>query len=717
MKKLLIILIAYCLFPGPGLHGQTHYEVSRAAFSSSTWDEFCPALYGGQIVFCSNQEYELLLTHKNPKNKALFSIFTVSNAPEGGLNNPVFFSEHLVTPFNDGPVSFHPDSTLMVYSRNLDIAARRKNLLDQSNKLGLYFAGLENEDWIPISAFPYNSKEYSLTFPCFSPDGRYLYFSSDMPGGIGGADLYRSEWVDDTWGLPENLGPEINTPGNEVYPFISGNGDLFFASDGHPGLGKKDIFRSGNFGTGWTMPTHLEAPINSTEDDFGLITDASFSKGYFSTDREGTDDIYRFSTLFPQLIHCDTLLENNYCFEFWDELYPGTDSMPVTYEWEFSDGTKKEGLQVEHCLPGAGKYWARLHIIDSTTSNIFFSQSSMEFEISDYVQPFITSADVVKVNTELAFSGLDSNIPDQTIEEYFWELGDGTLRIGPEISHSYQKPGIYDVKLGLKVTTDGNTDEEIRCIVKQLTVVPDNQALGMFLSGTKPISFREYDWMARDSGNDREEVPGLAMEDEIEVFRIEILSSDYKLDLDYPGFEPLQGLYNLREFYLPADSAYSYAIGEYHSLPETYAVYNDLIGKGFTEAKVKSYVVADLPTEVIARINRDFAEFTDALFEFNQSGVSVSSYPLLNQLADILIENPELALEIAAHTDHIGSQDYNLELSQRRAQSIVEYLVNSGVDRKRMTGKGYGESRPIASNSTEEGRMQNRRVEFIIIDL
>jgi outer membrane protein OmpA-like peptidoglycan-associated protein len=340
----------------------------------------------------------------------------------------------------------------------------------------------------------------------------------------------------------------------------------------------------------------------------------------------------------------------------------------------------------------------------------------MEFEIVDHVQPFITSPDVVKVNTEMAFSALDSNLPDHNIADYYWELGDGTLGIGPEIRHSFNKPGIYDVKLGLKVTTDGSGNEEIRCIMKELTVVPDNQALGMLSSGTESISFREYDWMERDSGNDSEERPGFAMEDEREVFRIEILSSDYKLDLDYPRFEPLQGLYDLREFYLPADSIYSYAIGEYNSLPETYAVYNDLVGIGFTEARVKSYVIAELPTDVIAKINRDFAELRDALFEFNQSGVSANSYPLLKQVADILIEHPELALEVAAHTDNIGSQGYNLELSQKRAQTIVEYLVHKGIDRSRLTGKGYGESRPIATNSTEEGRIQNRRVEFIIID-
>jgi outer membrane protein OmpA-like peptidoglycan-associated protein len=186
--------------------------------------------------------------------------------------------------------------------------------------------------------------------------------------------------------------------------------------------------------------------------------------------------------------------------------------------------------------------------------------------------------------------------------------------------------------------------------------------------------------------------------------------------LDNTLFDPLREEYEIKEFYLPNDSLYSYTVGEHNSLLATYNVYSDVVEKGFTTAKVKTYILAELPTEVIAKINRDFAELADANFEFNDSEVSENSYPVLDRIVKIMVENPDLGMEIAAHTDNIGSFEFNMRLSQERAQSIVNYLVSKGIDKIRLVSKGYGESRPISSNSTEDGRMNNRRVEFIILN-
>ena len=181
-------------------------------------------------------------------------------------------------------------------------------------------------------------------------------------------------------------------------------------------------------------------------------------------------------------------------------------------------------------------------------------------------------------------------------------------------------------------------------------------------------------------------------------------------------FDPVRDKYDINEFYISDDSSYSYTVGEHNSLLATYDVYADVIDMGFKTAKVKTYVLAELPTEVMEKINRDFAEFADANFEFNQSEVSESSFDLLDRVATIMEENPDLVMEIAAHTDNIGSFEFNMQLSEKRVQSIVDYLVSKGIDKIRVVGKGYGESRPISTNSTEEGRMQNRRVEFIILN-
>jgi outer membrane protein OmpA-like peptidoglycan-associated protein len=716
MKRIKLILPILAILIPVNLIGQSRYGVTLAKISSSKYDEFCPVIHKDQLVFCSNLEHELLITYQNKKNMGLFNLFMVTIDPESGQEDPKILSKNLVTPFNDGPAAFNKDGTLLVYSRNIDINAKAKNIFDQSNNLGLYFAELKNGEWIPSAEFPFNNVDFSITTPCFSPDGQYLYFGSDMPGGFGGADLYRSELVDGEWYEPVNLGPSINTKGNEVYPFIAGNGDLFFASDGHGGLGKKDIFVSRLYGSEWITPVDLEAPINSEEDDFGLITDYGLSEGYFSSSRGTTDDIYQFETLIPQLFDCDTMLENNYCFQFWDDEYPGIDSLPVVYEWIFSDGTNIRGLTVEHCFPGPGKHWAKLNIIDNTTSNTFFTQNSMEFELEDHVQPYITSRDVGIINTTMEFNGLNSYVPEFSIEEFIWEYGDESFETGTEVKHSYEKTGTYNIKLGLTGFTKELHEKETRCVIKPITIVADNQTLAMYLAGIESHVIEEMEETRLDSGEVQQDFSVFDVNPEEEVFRVEVLASEDKIMLEDPLFDPLRDQYEIKEFYISRDSVYSYTVGEFEALLNTYKVYNDVVEIGFSSATVRTYVLAELPTEVIAKINRDFAHFSNANFEFNKTDVSETSYSILDRVATIMKENPDLALEIAAHTDNVGSFEFNLDLSEKRVQSIVRYLVSKGIDATRLEGNGYGEARPIADNGTEEGRMKNRRVEFLILN-
>jgi outer membrane protein OmpA-like peptidoglycan-associated protein len=717
MKKplflLLPVIIIFCL---GRLSGQPHYKVSRAGFSHNKYSEFCPVLYEDQIVFTSNREYELMIIHENTGRKSMFSIFTIPLDAGSWNSDPQLLSMNLATPYNDGPAAFSPDGKMVVFSRNIDTRSKAKNVFDPNNTLGLFFAEKIDGEWDNLQEFKYNSEEYSITSPCFSQDGNYLYFASDMPGGSGGTDLYRSEYRDGNWSDPDNLGDEINSKGNEIYPFVSDNGDLFFASDGFGGLGKKDIYLTRYDGFSWITPVHLDPPINSKEDDFGLVTNKDFSEGFFSSSRGRSDDIYLFSTLVPQLYNCDTLLENNYCYEFWDDMYPGVDSMPVIYEWEFSDGTRIRGLKVEHCLPGAGQHWAKLNIIDNTTSNTFFTQTSMEFELVDHVQPYITSEDAGILTDAMEFSGKNSNLPGFKTQAYYWDFDDGNFDTVPETHHIFNKQGVYGVKLGLKGSMEGSERTEIRCVIKPVTIVADNQALVMHLAGFETDRFKTADDMDKDSSTLNLDFSLFEVNPDEEVFRVEVLSSGNKVMLDDTIFDPLREKYDIKEFYFSRDSMYSYTVGEYNTLMATYDVYADVVDEGFTNAQVKTYVLAELPTEVIAKINRDFAEFADANFEFNESEVSENSYPVLDQVVKIMEENPELMMEIAAHTDNIGSFEFNMDLSQKRAESIVNYLVSEGVDRIRLVGKGYGESRPIATNGTEEGRMQNRRVEFIILN-
>jgi outer membrane protein OmpA-like peptidoglycan-associated protein len=131
---------------------------------------------------------------------------------------------------------------------------------------------------------------------------------------------------------------------------------------------------------------------------------------------------------------------------------------------------------------------------------------------------------------------------------------------------------------------------------------------------------------------------------------------------------------------------------------------------------VKTYILAELPTEIVAKINNELSGLEDASIEFERSEVSGDDNKMLDRVVKVLEENPDIIMEIAAHTDNIESFENSIIISQKRVEAIVDYLVSKGIEKQRLVGKGYGESNPISSNSTEEGRMKNRRVEFLILN-
>ncbi|MEM1217055.1 MAG: carboxypeptidase regulatory-like domain-containing protein, partial [Bacteroidota bacterium] len=150
-------------------------------------------------------------------------------------------------------------------------------------------------DWTDVRPFPFNGSEYSTGYASFTPDGNGIYFASDRPDGFGGYDIYVSYLVGNSWSTPENLGPVVNSPGNELTPFYSEN-SLYFASDWHHGLGGLDIFRAQVENERWTQIFHMGAAINSPRDDYGYIFNDSRNLGYIVSNRtggKGNEDIYR----------------------------------------------------------------------------------------------------------------------------------------------------------------------------------------------------------------------------------------------------------------------------------------------------------------------------------------------------------------------------------------------------------------------------------------
>lgn len=205
------------------------------------------------------------------------------------------FSKSLNTRYHEGPATFSADGTRIIFTRNNFNDGRSKKSAEGINKLKLYTAEQKDGVWMNVEELPFNNDEYSVGHPTLSRDGRTLYFASDMPGGLGGSDIYVTQYQNGRWSKPVSLGPTVNTKGNELFPFVDEVGNVYFASDGRRGLGGLDVFMAMMAGTTPQTVEHLDAPVNSPQDDFGLITDANRQSGYFSTNRrDGSDDIVRF---------------------------------------------------------------------------------------------------------------------------------------------------------------------------------------------------------------------------------------------------------------------------------------------------------------------------------------------------------------------------------------------------------------------------------------
>ena len=214
------------------------------------------------------------------------------------LTRTEVFSRTLNTKYHEGPMTFSKDQSFIVFTRNNSSKGKAGKSSDGIRKLKLYSAVNRDDKWSDAEELPVNSSEYSTGHPAFSPDNTKLYFVSDMPGGYGGTDIYVVEYSGGQWGTPVNMGKEINTEGNEMFPFVDEFSNLYFSSDGHEGLGGLDVFFAElREGVAYKGVQNAGAPINSEKDDFGFITDPGRISGYFSSNRKkggSDDDIYSF---------------------------------------------------------------------------------------------------------------------------------------------------------------------------------------------------------------------------------------------------------------------------------------------------------------------------------------------------------------------------------------------------------------------------------------
>lgn len=207
---------------------------------NSEYSEMGPMFYQDGLIFSSDKDTSVLKYLHSWTGRSMYDLYTTSDNGDGSFTQAKRgkYGSVGTARFHEGPVSFTDDENTMFYTRN-NFAKGAGVGRDSGGtiRLKIYEAEMQNGRWVTVDSLPFNSNEYSTAHPAVSADGMKLYFSSDMPGGYGGFDLYVSERTGSGWATPVNLGPEVNTEGDEVFPFHHGSGDLYFSSDGLVGCG------------------------------------------------------------------------------------------------------------------------------------------------------------------------------------------------------------------------------------------------------------------------------------------------------------------------------------------------------------------------------------------------------------------------------------------------------------------------------------------------
>jgi len=625
----------------------TWFQVSRQDDLNSELADFSPTLINNSIIFTTEREEDFVNDNQNSANKKPYLTIFEAKANDNdfrSFNKPKRFSSSLKSPYHDGPTSFSKTNKVLYFSRSA-----RELKGNKENKIKIYYANNTGKSWTKAYPFPYNSNEYNSAHPTISDDGKLLFFSSDMPGGLGGMDIYMCRWENNQWTKPQNLGNGVNTSQDEVFPTFR-NGELYFSSNGLPGYGGLDIFLS-KLSDNFESSLNLRTPLNSNTDDFGICW-LDDKNGFFSSDRTGglgSDDIYRFlftgiktaeKTSMQGLLEYQQLPISGMTVKLLDE----NDNVLQTTK------TDNEGKFAFDKLTADKNYMVLVDTKDEGVLNngkVYLTNKNGEK---------VLLANKVK-NGVFTFQALPADRYSQM--PILQEKDESLFTIGLHGQVYQQLPGDFNKQMELYVVgDDGNiiattkTDKDGKFFFPKLS--PDAQYI---------IRLNEEDGSLKviiltESG--------------------ELLESTAKKSRDY--------------------------------------VYVRL------DPDKKSITLLNEVDEVIRiKIDENFI-ISNIYYDYDKADINPDAAKELDKLATILKKNKHIAVELSSHTDSRASDDYNLKLSQKRADAAAEYIISKGVEKKRVYGKGFGETRLInkCSNGvecTEDEHGKNRRTEFKVIAL
>lgn len=508
------------------------YSINTVSINTP-FSDFGTALYNkNNVIYASARDTGIVVKRKHSWNeKAFLKLYSAEITVDGGLQNPVKLKGDVNTRYHQSSPAITKDGKKMFFTRNNYFEGKLGEDKKGTTYLKIYSAENVNGEWKNVKELPYpvNSDGFSSAHPALSPDESQLYFASDRNNTFGNSDLYVVSLK--KGGIIGNdvtkLGDEINTLGKETFPYVDKNGVLYFASDGHPGLGGLDLFAASKDSDGVYHVVNLGEGVNSSSDDFAYMINNDTKMGFFSSNRSGNDDIYSF-------------VENK----------------PVQFDFNISP-----------MVYGLVKYYKSGMPIDGLSVEVYNDKDE-------------------KIKTLLS----DKD-------------GKYSMELEPYKKYKlvYKKPGL----------------------VEKTQLVPE----------LKPAEKREY----------------------IHEFLDEMIVQ----------------------------------------------VGNDIV-------------------PVVEGTNlTDILKLNPIYFDYNGYKIRESSKPELDKIVDFMKLRPNVTIKVNSHTDSRGKDDFNMKLSENRAKATVDYLVDHGINKERLTGQGYGETQLInrCSNGvpcSEAEHQANRRSEFIV---
>lgn len=666
------------------------YNVTNVEAMNTEHDEFSPQFFKGDLVFISSRENKAAVKRYNrwteDEEKPFTEVYTSKRTTVGEVEEYMFrygapskFSKKLSSKFHDGPLTFNSDFNEIYFTRsNMEGKAD-----DGVIRLKVYQAQGGPSNYGTPKPLPFNSDDYSVLHPALSPDGEMLFFASDMPGGFGGYDLYVSYLEEGRWSPPVNLGPTVNTEGNEVFPFYHDSGTLYFASNGGIGLGGLDIYYSQESFGAWTEPINVGYPVNTPEDDFGFIINQERTHGYFSSNRaggKGGDDIYTFTKL-SVTIHITVYNEDDLIpIEAADVFTPCSGlqnlmtnqdgkviiELPLNMACDFA--AEKLGFQPNSI---------RVSSKNQPPGKVIIAEIPLKLECIFIVEGAITDGltgdpiEGAQVTLQTYCSGEQDEITVTTDAEGKYEFRD--VREDCDIKVTVEKAGFTKNSATFKTGTQcGESNVELAGGNSYIRAIP-LYCFGENCEGIDGDTTAPYD------------------------------PNDTTSTIAYDGDpeECIKKVVNLRNGDVKTifcDN--SYKITKTDGTEEYYDNGGNKVDNPGT---------------------RGMPQLVNIYYNYDDAGIRSDAKPELEKLYLVLKNYPEMKIVLSSHTDARGKKGYNKRLSKRRAESVIRYLMSKGIDKSRLKANGMGETVMINNcydgiECTEEQHQENRRTEFVITE-